>query len=713
MFFSREESLDFRTNGILEDELLRISNRYIADNPPDDFVYRMYDGANFVYRKDCGYDLNLRERFPNAPLGSWGYICTKTVRYEDFSPNVIVSCYSPVEIFCNGEKVYSSSVAESVDYKISALVNLPLKKGDNTLFIKTRAVKSGFGCRIAAQNTGWGWIQWLSPFGQYGGFAYSEPVSWDVVGNEIPGVSDDNREEFPFKWFPEVPSVVSNCDFSKMFAFEQTGWLYGWSSVSVSRIEGKTLELMISATDKVRVWIGNQEVVLHREGEKILGEINLCYGKHDVLVAYEYKTELDFSISANEEFIKPYPVLGLKGTWLFSGPFAEPIGMFENKLHRLFKCVDGSKCFWRGNDKKGFVRPCLESEHYGKWTYPIGVTLYGLIRVARSLNREDLLRYAKQHVDLCVKLYRYSIWDMNLFGHPEINNEILRMELLDDCGSFGATMLEAYSEENAEYVSFLAGKIAEYITEKNARRADGALYRVRKNNYVDNTLWADDLYMSVPFLCRYYRLTGESKYLEFAAQQFLLFKKYLFMPEHKIMSHVYDFNYQTSNGIPWGRGNGWVLFSLAELLQTLPADSCSRETLLDFYQELSRGYLVLQGENGLWHQVLTDSESYEETSCTSMFVYAFSKGILNKWYPEEEASVYLKAAEKGWKGITQRMTDRYGNVFGVCRGSGYSFLHDYYKKELKPIKNDVHGIGIVLLAGVALREILEKVNNKE
>jgi len=37
----------------------------------------------------------------------------------------------------------------------------------------------------------------------------------------------------------------------------------------------------------------------------------------------------------------------------------------------------------------------------------------------------------------------------------------------------------------------------------------------------EDTMWADDLYMSVPFLCRYYQLTGKEKYIDDAARQFL------------------------------------------------------------------------------------------------------------------------------------------------------------------------------------------------
>ena len=33
------------------------------------------------------------------------------------------------------------------------------------------------------------------------------------------------------------------------------------------------------------------------------------------------------------------------------------------------------------------------------------------------------------------------------------------------------------------------------------------------------TLWADDLYMSVPYLARMGKLTGDNKYFDFAIQQ--------------------------------------------------------------------------------------------------------------------------------------------------------------------------------------------------
>ncbi len=60
--------------------------------------------------------------------------------------------------------------------------------------------------------------------------------------------------------------------------------------------------------------------------------------------------------------------------------------------------------------------------------------------------------------------------------------------------------------------------------------------------------------------------------------------------------------------------------------------------------------MALQDDEGMWHQVLNDHESYPETSCTSMFIYAFSRGIRFGW---------LKNPEK----VTLRLYTRLGKVF--------------------------------------------------
>ena len=205
-------------------------------------------------------------------------------------------------------------------------------------------------------------------------------------------------------------------------------------------------------------------------------------------------------------------------------------------------------------------------------------------------------------------------------------------------------------------------------------------------------------------MCRYYRMTGRKEYIDDAAEQMIIYHKYLYMEDKRIMSHVYDFGRNMATGVPWGRGNGWVAFTYSEILAYLPKDHHLANQLISNFNDLCEGYLALQDDSGMWHQVLTDPESYAEASCTSMFACAFARGVRNGWLRNPDR--YIKAVEKAWVGLCTHVIDRLGNIYGVCRGSGYSFSEDYYKNDLGWILNDPHGTGIVLLAGVEYRKLI-------
>ena len=68
------------------------------------------------------------------------------------------------------------------------------------------------------------------------------------------------------------------------------------------------------------------------------------------------------------------------------------------------------------------------------------------------------------------------------------------------------------------------------------------------------------------------------------------------------------------------------------------------------------------------------------------------------WYEEKQAKEAREAALLAWRGLTRFAVDREGNLYGVCRGSGFSFSRRYYR-SLSWNLNDTHGIGIVVLAG--------------
>lgn len=166
------------------------------------------------------------------------------------------------------------------------------------------------------------------------------------------------------------------------------------------------------------------------------------------------------------------------------------------------------------------------------------------------------------------------------------------------------------------------------------------------------------------------------------------------MEDRGLMSHVYDLRHGLRNEVPWGRGNGWTVFSLSELLLVLPENHSAKPELETFFRLLCQGYARCQSDDGRWRQVLDDPEAYLETSCTAMFACAFMRGHRLGLLDES----YAMQAKRGVESIINNCVGEDGSVYGVCRGSEFAFSADYYKYDLLPRDNDTHGIGIVLLS---------------
>lgn len=342
-----------------------------------------------------------------------------------------------------------------------------------------------------------------------------------------------------------------------------------------------------------------------------------------------------------------------------------------------------------------YLRPYYGKGNFGRWNYPLGVVMYGLMRTAEITDDENVKAYAKQHICRTLDTFDYAMWDKCFHGGAtSVHNLLSSIDSLDDCGAFGAAVEEAmllYGVDGECVTQF----VADYIENRQARNADGSFKRAHQlHSFHDETMWLDDMYMSVPFLVRRYKLTGNEKYIDDAANQFVQYKKRLYDEDKRLMSHVYDLRHKTANGVAWGRGNGWFVFSLTELLGAMSREHPQRKFTEELFKTLAKGYLAHQSKSGRWHQVIDDGDSYLETSCSAMFACAFMRGFKAGLLGEEYKNAAIKAVED----IVENCVDENGNVYGVCRGSEFSFSADYYKYDLLPRDNDTHGIGIVLLA---------------
>ena len=224
-------------------------------------------------------------------------------------------------------------------------------------------------------------------------------------------------------------------------------------------------------------------------------------------------------------FSAPLQVHGSKEPWLYLGPLDAKVSLAYEDLIRTDRLYtmdvnSDEKTYWRLDRPDTWIRPYYENAmlsnkwtvgnvtNYARWDYPLGVTIYGLLQTGRLLERSDITQYALDHVQSCTDMFAYSLWDREQYGFPAINQQLVMMKMLDNCGSFGSAMLEAYQEDNDQGFMVIADRIANFILHSLERKEDGAFYRICQDEYSENTMWADDLYMSTPFLCRYAKITG-------------------------------------------------------------------------------------------------------------------------------------------------------------------------------------------------------------
>jgi rhamnogalacturonyl hydrolase YesR len=271
---------------------------------------------------------------------------------------------------------------------------------------------------------------------------------------------------------------------------------------------------------------------------------------------------------------------------------------------------------------------------------------------------------------------------------------------LDDSGSICAAMIKARRAGVGPDMMPYIQTLINWVANKQYRFSDGTLARMRP---LPETLWLDDLYMSVPALSQMGKLTGERKYYDDACKQILQFSQRMFVKEKGLWMHGWTNSTDEHPAFHWARANGWAIMAMAELLDVLPEDHPQRAAIIDLFRQHVRGLAKLQSSTGLWHQLLDRDDSYLETSASAMYVYGIARGVERGWI---SPVTYGPIAYLGWAGVTTKVNAE-GGVEGTCVGTGMGWDPAFYYYRPTSVLA-AHGYGPVMLAGAELIQLSKK-----
>ncbi|MFD5537139.1 glycoside hydrolase family 105 protein, partial [Streptomyces sp. NPDC127079] len=282
----------------------------------------------------------------------------------------------------------------------------------------------------------------------------------------------------------------------------------------------------------------------------------------------------------------------------------------------------------------------------GGWSYPVGLYLYGQYLTYRRTHDPRYLTYIKNYVDRFVK------------GDGSIAQSFNSLDSMQA----GRLLVILHHETGQDRYRKAAQKIRDRLN-TYPRTSDGAFWHADTSSRA-HQLWADGTYMVNPFLVEYGKEFGDSAYTDDeAAKQLAVYGGHL-QVANGLLKHAYDESKSASWADPgtglapehWCRAVGWYAMAAVDVLDAVPVDQPRRPQVLTVFRKLAAALEKYQDPaTGRWFQVIDKggrSDDWTETSCSSMFTYALSRGAQQHYLDPHFADV----ARRGYQGVLANLS---------------------------------------------------------
>ncbi|HVZ15911.1 MAG TPA: glycoside hydrolase family 88 protein, partial [Terriglobales bacterium] len=165
------------------------------------------------------------------------------------------------------------------------------------------------------------------------------------------------------------------------------------------------------------------------------------------------------------------------------------------------------------------------------------------------------------------------------------------------------------------------------------QNAFGARYHRTDLSGWDRQIWVDCMDVDPPFLAQLAAVTGDETYFAQSTSEAMAYARSLQDESSGLFYHGFE-EHCGRNGQIWARGNGWALMGMVEVLKVLPKEYLQYDEIRQRLHAQCQGLAKYQNINGLWHTLITQPETYLESTLATMAAYAlreaFAAGIIEE-----------------------------------------------------------------------------------
>ncbi|MGG4033916.1 glycoside hydrolase family 88 protein [Paenibacillus cisolokensis] len=305
------------------------------------------------------------------------------------------------------------------------------------------------------------------------------------------------------------------------------------------------------------------------------------------------------------------------------------------------------------------------------WDWPGGVAFYGVCEAFEATGNGQYMELLQQWVD-------EKLED----GLPKLSVNGV---------SIGHSLITLYKSTGDSKYLDIAVRMADYLLHDAERFGDDVLQHTvnSEKDVFPEQAWVDTMMMAGYFLLRMGRLLDRSDYRDFGLKQYHGHEELLQDPVTNLYYHGWD-NVAKNHmsAVYWARGNAWAALTMARALREIEVQHPSYMIIEGSLRDQLSALVRLQSDEGLWHTVLNDKESYLETSASAGIAASlFAFGTL-----------YNKYIQKSIGGLLKQVTAD-GAVLNVSAGT--AVMHDtegYKNVSRKRIQGWGQGLALAFFA---------------